>query len=31
MGEGEKSQDCKGKTHAAPGEEFAEEGIHIKL
>lgn len=29
--EGKESQDGKRKTHAAPGEEFAEEGIHMKL
>jgi hypothetical protein len=31
MREGEKREDRKGKPHAAPGEEFAEEGIHMRL
>src|SRR4029077_2116367 len=31
MWEGEKREDRKGKTHAAPGEEFAERGNHMKL
>ena len=31
MWEGEKREDRKGETHAAPGEEFAEEGMHMKL
>jgi hypothetical protein len=31
MREGEKREDRKGKTHAAPGEEFAERGNHMKL